>query len=106
VSPKGTNNTAQGKAASAATLGKRERYDPLLEGEQQMFVAFSDGIFFGRIPRVSGQGPQPQAILFVPFRDVPKAFDLRVYFQRAGCQRADLACGSKLAPETNQTNTK
>ena len=60
MSSKGTNNTAQGKAASAATLGKRERNDPLLEGEQQMFVAFSDGIFFGRIPRVSAKGLNPR----------------------------------------------
>ena len=46
LSPKVTNNIAQGKAASAATLGIGQQRIPLPEGEQQMFVAFSDGIVF------------------------------------------------------------
>ena len=43
LSPKVTNNIAQGKAVSAATLGTSQQYVPLPEGEQQVFVAMLSG---------------------------------------------------------------
>jgi hypothetical protein len=92
-----TNDIAQGKAASAATLGIGQQRIPLPEGEQQMFVAFSDGIFFGRIPRVSASGLNPRLYCLSLSGTCQKHSILRVYFQRAGCQRADFGLRIKVS---------
>jgi hypothetical protein len=51
LSPKVTNNIAQGKAASVATLGIMSAKDTLPEGEQQISVDFIDHVLFTSVAR-------------------------------------------------------